>query len=182
MNDGKAFERDWKDSTPNNFYIYKIRDPAQSFGPTKITKYSIKNPFDYIMYDHTLLYALELKSTCDTNISFEIPNEYHGTCKIKLHQIEALKTAKSKGLLAGFILNFRSNDKTYFIEISDFTNFAYGTYKISINQNDIVGLRHLVIQQRKKRTRQSYDVKRFTEDCINTYYSEVRNTINFSKS
>src|SRR5699024_5238752 len=65
--------------------------------------------------------------------------------QIKEHQVEALsKAAEYNNIISGFILNFRSVDKTYFLPITEFIKYdevskgkRKNNYKSKVNEKSI---------------------------------------------
>ena len=173
MNDGKVFENDWKKSVNRTGYFYfRIKDSAQSFGNNKETsglRFSLRNPFDCFIFANRWLFALELKSTKSTSMSFYredfIEQGKNQTFMIKDHQIKGLSdTMKYPDMIAGFILNFRTSEKTYFWKIKDFLEFSKNTDKKSFNEDDIMKYSGYIIPQTKKIKHYNYDVKTFIND------------------
>ena len=124
MNEGKKFEQQFKKSLlKDEFYVLRIPDPPQSFNMSdKQLRFSNKNPYDLIAFKDSTLYCLELKSNNSTSFSIQTSKDEKGK-DIKLHQIEGLKEASEyENIIAGFILNFRKINKTYFIDINTFLN------------------------------------------------------------
>lgn len=151
MNEGKKFEEDWKKSIPDHVYYFRIRDPAQSFGnKSSNTRFSLKNPFDMIMFDGDRLMCLELKSIASGSFPLSM---------IKDHQIESLSEANQyHNVIAGLILNNRDREQTYFLSIIDFVRYIENTEKKSINICDIVEYNGIMVDAEKKRTRYTYDI------------------------
>lgn len=165
MNAGKIFESDFEKSVPDNVLLYRLHDPAQSFGiNSRKLRFSLKNSFDFILFNPVSrnLYALELKTVKDNSISFERCKTDKG--KIHLHQIEGLrKWDMYDGTICGIIIEFRKTPTTVFVKISDFEKLISITNKKSISLNDIMnsGLDYVVIPQKKLRTRYRYDIQSF---------------------
>lgn len=166
QNSGKIFETDFKNSIPDNVFYYRIPDPPQSFGGGQDNlRFSRKNPCDIFLFSPTshTLYALELKSVGTNSISFERSKEDKGV--IHYHQIKALQEFNTyDGIVAGFVINFRNTEKTYFIEICDFTDMINEIDKKSFNEKDLLKYNPTIIDQHKKRTRYSYDIEKFLRD------------------
>lgn len=159
MNVGKKFESQFKKSLlKDNFYVVRIPDPPQSFNQSdKQLRFSNKNPFDLIAFKNKTLYCLELKSNNSTSFSIQTNKDEKGK-NIKLHQIEGLKEASEyEGVIAGFILNFRKINKTYFIDINNFLEYFNNTSKKSINEDDIKTHRGILIPQKLIRVNFTYD-------------------------
>ena len=167
MNSGKAFEADFGKSIPNNILLYRLHDPAQSFGiNSNKLRFSHKNSFDYLLYYPTTrnLYALELKTVKGNSISFERCKDDKG--EIHYHQISGLKNwDQYEGTICGFVIEFRKSSITIFIDISNFEKLISSINKKSISLNDIInsGLDYVVIPQRKLRTRYRYDIESFLD-------------------
>jgi recombination protein U len=170
MNAGKQFEEYFRKSIPEEIYRLRIRDPVQSFSNT--ARFSLKNPFDYILFKHPNLFCLELKSTEQHSMSFDrIGEKSNSPPMIKSYQLEGLQSAsKFDGVYAGLILNFREVAKTYYISIQDFVLFTKTTAKKSINQSDILSIpNHILIQQTKMRVNYKYNIGQFIEDCVKQF-------------
>ena len=162
MNVGKQFEQDFSKSVPDSVLIYRLPDAAQSFGGGNL-RFSRKNPFDYIMYDGSTLFALELKTVKGKSISFERMKEDSGD--IHYHQIVGLNEwNKYRGTICGFVVNFRDLERTVFIPIHKFNELVENTTKKSLNINDLVG-NVIEIGTEKVRTRYRYDIEKFINDA-----------------
>lgn len=156
-NAGKEFEKQFKESVPKGVYILRIPDSAIGFNVEESTqRFAGKTPYDFVMYNYPNMYALELKSTSGTAISFE-----GKTPMIKEHQIKALRKAAVCGVKAGFVFNFRKTNTTYYVPISTFdsmTNFGM-MGKSSINEKDLVDYGEaVVIPQKLKKVNYAYDL------------------------
>ena len=135
-NTGKLFENDFKQSVPAYALLYRLPDPAQSFGGSNKLRFSAKPPFDYLLWDSAqkILYALELKTVKDSSISFERSKDDKG--KIHYSQIKNLNDwNKYDGIVAGFVIEFRQIEKTVFIEISEYNKLVSLIEKKSFNYN-----------------------------------------------
>lgn len=156
---GKEFEKQFKESS-KGLFLLRIPDSAIGFNVQASTqRFAGKTPYDFLLYKRPTLYALELKSTGTTSISFK-----GSSPMIKSHQIKELNRAKSQGAKAGFIFNFRKTNHTYYVPIEVFeaiTNFGMSA-KSSINENDILDwqMTHdiITIPQRLKKVNYSYDL------------------------
>lgn len=157
---GKLFEQDIKNSAEKQgLYFLRLKDSSQSFEQMNQIKggYSWNNPYDCLIYGENKLFAIEMKSTKESNISFKM---------IRDNQINGLLKAKSYNICAGFLFNFRddenknSNDNvTYWMPINNFMNFKNNTNKKSINKNDICDFGGVVLTQKLKRVRYEYDIR-----------------------
>lgn len=161
-NAGKEFEKQFKDSCPNDVYFLRLHDSAIGFsGSKQAGGFAVKSPFDCMMIKAPKVYALELKSTKENTMTFEKLNQTSkGNKVIKLHQINELRKAASKGITAGFVLNFRKTNHTYFLSIQEFDKITYQgmTEKSSISELDVAESEALVIPQRLKKVNYSYDL------------------------
>lgn len=160
MNVGKIFEEQLNKSVPDYALIYRLSDPAQSFGGGN-TRFSAKNPFDFLIWDSKrhILYAVEAKTVAKKTISFERVKEDKGD--IHLHQIEGLSAWKKyDGITCGLIIEFRELEKTIFLEINDMKTAMDVISKKSFTIEDLDknGISYFVIPQKKKRTRYTYDL------------------------
>jgi len=167
-NQGKIFEDSFRDSIDQSkIYYYRLRDSASSFGGGNDSlRFSIKNDYDCFLYLYPNYYPCELKSNQGTSFSIQKEKEEKGK-DIKLHQIEGLtKASNYNGIYAGLILNFRTVEHTYWLDIKAFNEFNKNTIKKSINEKDIIEYGGVLIGQRKKKVRYSYDIDKMIEDIV----------------
>lgn len=160
-NVGKTFERNWKNSIPNNIFYYRPPDSAQSFGSNQNLRFSAKSPCDCFLFDGDLLYSLELKSVGTKSISFERDKIDKGL--IHKHQIDSLtKFSTYKNVISGFILDFRLSEKTYFCNINDFNHMINMVDKKSFNEKDLYKYCNLIeINKKKLKVNYRYDIENF---------------------
>ena len=172
MNVGKIFERNFKEAVKiakeGQIFIYRIKDTDSSYNHTATSKYTNENLCDYFMFYEGDLYALELKTTCYSSISFETEDN-NSRRMIGLHQIKGLtKLVSYQGIIAGFVFNFRNEEKeeeeTFFMRIEDFNKFTKESGKKSINKSDIVVYGGIPIESRKKRVNFTYNIERMIKD------------------
>lgn len=146
MTEGKLFEKTFADSIKKEkFWFHRIKDTSAPWNNTGDTRgFTAKNPYDLILFGNYHLFLLELKSTKGTSFSFSEKI-------IKAHQIKKLLEASTFDRInAGFIFNFRTTDKTYFISIQDFVQFKESSGKQSINEKDCINIGILINQTTKK--------------------------------
>lgn len=158
QNEGKKFEYDFKQSIPDNCWIYRLKDNASSFSGGNNTRFASSNICDYIMLDDNskTLYLLELKSTKSNSIPLSM---------IRQNQIDGLLKASKHVLKAGIIINFRNkNNDTFFISINNFLYMLNNTCKKSFNIKDLENANTVRIYSSKKRTRYRYDIQRFISE------------------
>ena len=164
MNKGKLFEQQLSKSIPDYALLYRLPDPAQSFGGENNLRFSAKNPFDFLLWDSLKhrLYAIEAKTVDGKSISFERTKEDKGV--IHLHQINGLnKWDKFDGIICGFIIEFRELDKTIFLDIKQMNKIMKILQKKSFNVSDLdeCEIDYYIIGQKKARTRFTYDIDSF---------------------
>ena len=155
INEGKKFEQDFSSSFSDEYWVYRLRDNAASFGNNCNTRFTSSNICDYIiLHDSSkTLYLLEMKSTKSNSMSLSM---------IRENQIQGLINASDHRLFAGFVCNFRNeNNDTFFIQINDFVNMMENINKKSFNINDLIKNNAIRIRSKKKRTRYIYDVDNF---------------------
>lgn len=165
---GKIFEEDFSRSVPSYCLIHRLKDSAQSYNNSNATRFTWDNPCDFFVFDGSILYCFELKSTKSKSMSYQIDKNDVSSRMIKYHQIESLtKFSKYENVLAGLVLNFRDekNDsqRTYFIDIKNFNKMIDSIGKRSVNEIDILLNGAIKIQGNKKRTRYSWDIDAFLE-------------------
>ena len=163
QNIGKIFEKSIQKSVPDYALLYRLPDAAQSFGGGNL-RFSRKNPFDFILFNSRkrILFALELKTVAGKSISFERSKEE--SRDIHYHQICGLNEwDKYDGIIGGFIIEFRKIETTIFLSISEFNKLITLIDKKSFNMNDLNdnNIDYDVIEQKKARTRYTYDIDAF---------------------
>ncbi|WP_079709722.1 hypothetical protein [Paraliobacillus ryukyuensis] len=173
--DGKKFEESLDQSAKNqNIFCFRVRD----VNPMAFKKgnWSIpKNKFDFLFYHKGFLFPMELKSTKQKSISFSEKI-------IKEYQIKSLTDATSyKGVIPGFIFNFREPDnRTFFIHISNFNkykNIAENNlkhdYTSRVNESSIpVGICEEIgieIKHYKPRSRYTYYLNKLFDELIENH-------------
>lgn len=172
-NVGKIFEESVKQSIPHHILTIRLNDSPQAFKQSNLTRFTPKNPFDYICFDSKskTLFCLELKSTSNKYMGFEdIHSDEEQNSMIHKHQILGLlKCSSYENVVAGFLLNFRlpENELTYFIEINDFKKMCDSINKKSFNIMDAVLYGAKKIQGNKKRTRWYWNLDEFFESYNN---------------
>ena len=175
-NMGKQFETDFEQSAEESgYWVFRVRD----VNPAALkNRFAIpKNPYDTMIFDGEFLYTLELKSNQGTSITHRGSNP-----QIKPHQVEALvKASQYENVIAGLILNFRTDDnRTFFIPIDDFVEYDLVTkgkkednYKAKINEKSIplriceeIGIEVLSV---KKRVHYRYFINDLLEQAADNY-------------
>lgn len=170
-NVGKRFEENWRDSIPSDVVYHRLRDASQSFYQSEKSRFTLRNPFDCMLYSFPYLFCLELKSTGGGRISYELSKYEKGM--IHYHQIKGLqKLSHYDGVIAGFLFNFRHRDGSetcYFQSIDDFLKMIRGSEKKSFNESDMKKCHALVVRSKKKRVNFVYDVSQFILDAVALY-------------
>ncbi len=161
MNQGKIFERAFAQSVPDYALLYRLPDPAQSFGGGNNIRFSRTNPFDFILFDSRArtLFAIETKTVAGKSISFE--RTKFERAEIHYSQIQGLNDWNVyDGVVGCFVIEFRGIEKTVLIDIDNFNKLIDKIEKKSFNFNDLAecGINYYVIPQTKKRTQFTYDV------------------------
>lgn len=181
-NTGKRFEADIKSSIPENVLLIRLPDPPQAFERNANTRFSHKNPCDYICYDSNTgkLWCLELKTTSAKSMGFEdIYTDKQESKMIHRHQTKSLlKFSAFNGVVSGFLFNFRHNQEsddynemTYFMEAPLFQKMCDNLGKKSFNEIDIILNGAIKVLGQKKRTRYSWDMA----SLFSKYKVEVTN-------
>lgn len=159
---GKQFEDNFKNSVPNYALSYRPPDSAQGFdvGASNKLRFSRHSPCDLMIFDGTrnLFLTLELK-TFQGSCSFERNKNEKGI--IHYYQIEKLKEfANYKRVISGFVLDFRSTDHTYFLNINDWDNLISHIEKKSFNEQDLLEYASpILIEKEKLKVNYRYDVE-----------------------
>lgn len=165
-NTGKHFEEIFKRSVPDYCYLQRIPDPPQSFTQRSDTRFSVKNPYDYLMFDclHRILYCVELKTTKYRSVSFEKLDDISSSTKmIHRHQILGLQEASEYDNVVGcFVFNFRdeknNEERTYFQNIKDFLKMYKSIDKSSFNEMDLILNGAIKISGEKLRVNYKWDI------------------------
>lgn len=174
---GKRFEDCFKKSIPDNCLLIRLPDPPQAFSQSSLSKFSVKNPCDFILFDtnHHMLVPIELKTTKNKSMSFEDVNVKEQQSKmIHAHQIVGLtKFARYDNVVAGFLFNFRDEkndcERCYFQRIEDFNKMVDAIDKKSFNEIDLLKNDAIKVDGIKKRVNYRWDIENLL-DCIKVRY------------
>ena len=166
MNVGKKFEDQFRKSIPDYCLLIRLPDPPQSFTQREDTKFSKKNPCDFIMFDtkNKDLYCIELKTTKSKSISFEKLDDLSSSNRmIHKHQILGLQKFSEFEYVTGcFILNFRDEknnmERTYFQDIKDFLKMYKDIDKHSFNELDLLTHNAIKINGERKRINYKWNI------------------------
>jgi len=172
INIGKQFETQFKLSVPKNVYYQRIKDPAQSFFKSSELRFSLHNPYDCFIFSYPVLFTLELKSVRNSITFYRDDIARDGkkhTFNIKKNQLLGLSDSnKYKGIVSGFVINFRNVNHTYFLSISKAKNLINCIKKRSFNEFDVIAYDGFLIEQHLIRTRYSYNLRKFID-----YYKNI---------
>lgn len=168
-NSGKSFEQQFKVSVPDYCLLHRLRDSAQSFNQSNLTRFSWDNPCDFFLFDSIshILYCLELKTTKNKYMTFEdIESDEKQNKMIHKHQIlSLLDFAKFENVVAGFIFNFRDEvhdmERTYFQDVESFVKMCKSIHKSSFNEMDLILNGAVKIHGTKKRVKYVWNIDEF---------------------
>lgn len=168
-NTGKIFEDDFKNSVPEFCWYKRLNDNASSFAGGANTRFTSANECDCLLFnDNTKrLYALELKSTQGSLTFYRkdfVESHKQQSFNIKRNQIEGLLEWSKHDIVCGLVFNFRHEGRTFFVSISDFSDYISKLNKKSINIDDVLKMNCVEITSTKKRTRYRYDIAQFLND------------------
>lgn len=160
-NIGKQFEDNVKNSIPKNIFIYRPPDQAQAFDMSKEKlRFSRHSPADFFIYDgnRNMFLALECK-TFQGSCSIERTKKDKGI--IHIYQVESLdKINAYYRAIAGFLLDFRKSDNTYFLSIDDYKKLEQNIQKKSFNEQDMLKYcSPILLKKRKLKVNYRYDME-----------------------
>jgi recombination protein U len=148
MNEGKKFEEDFKKSVPGNVFFLRLKDGG-GWSNAENTRFTPSNECDSIMYDGKTLYLLEFKSHKGKSLPF--------TCISEKQLISLHKATGYNGIKAGYLINFRDVQETYFIEACYVTAFVNSAERKSIPYEFVKSM-GIKVPQEMKRTRYRYNI------------------------
>lgn len=142
---GKIFEDEIKASFPADFYVERYKDDTAGF-------YGVSNPADYRIYRYPLLFLLELKSHKGKSLPL---------AKIRETQLKGMaKAVTYAGVYAGFLINYRDLEKTFYVPVQDVYGFYYHADRKSITVAWCEEHGE-IIEQELKRVRYKYNLEKF---------------------
>ena len=145
-NEGKRFEQDFIESVPAEWFKYRLNDSGGAWQGGDKARFTPSNICDFIVYNGNL-WLLELKSHKGKSIPL--------SC-IRPKQVKGLTEACTKGVDAGYIINFRDTEETYFISVFGVNNYIKQfPLKKSISLSWLKGY-GILIPQVKRKTRYGY--------------------------
>ena len=148
MDEGKKFQEDFKKSVPDDMYYYRLRDGTASWSGGENTRFQASNACDDLLYQSGLLCMLELKSHKGKSLPYSA---------IRDNQVDELCKAAQFGIAAGFVINMRDVEETYYLPSDAVcSHIATGARKsIELEYMRMYGCR---LKAEKKRTRWRYDL------------------------
>lgn len=174
MNNGKQFETQFQKSCKKQgIFCLKLKDKSSYITMNKDANFS-KNICDFIIHYNKRMFALELKTTQSTSISFNQPPFVHSekSVGIQSHQVAGLMEVNSYEIDAGLIINFKARqtkrksieENTFYIPIQSFVRFCDEFKdKNSINLHDCeeIGLK---IDSKVLRVHSEYYIKEMLDN------------------
>jgi penicillin-binding protein-related factor A (putative recombinase) len=150
---GKAFEEDFKRSLCKTIYPLRLKDSASSWNGGTMSRFTIKNPCDFVLYNpsNRQMYMLELKHTNSKSLPFG---------NIKKNQIEGLTKSDKFGIVSGFVI--KTKDGTFYLDIKDFNEFVATTSRKSIPL-ELLSTKGIFIPSEKIRKNYRYDLSPITD-------------------
>lgn len=92
------------------------------------------------------------------------------TFMVKKNQILGLQeSSKYKGVVSGFLLNWRKTNHTYFLSIGQFLEMTNTMNKKSFNENDVIDANAYLVDQELKRTNYKYNIQKFIDEFKENY-------------
>ena len=147
MNEGKKFEQDIKNSVPDNVFYYRLKDGTAAWGGEE-TRFQAQNACDCIMFLTPYMYMFELKSHKGKSLPFSA---------IRQNQLDELVQAAERGVTAGFIVNLRDIEKTYYVSAVTVQELINTLDRKSIPL-EFFETQCIRLLAEKKRTRYRYDI------------------------
>jgi recombination protein U len=163
-NPGKAFEEDFKKSIPDRCDVTRLYDAGGWSGGEAggVQRFTPANPCDLIIFARRLdpvpmcaMYKLELKSLKGKSLPL---GNIKSSDEKRLKFVAKLVASEVKGVKAGFIVNFRDTNETFFVLASKVAAFLEAAERASI---PITWFREngLLIKQKLKIKRYGYDLE-----------------------
>jgi penicillin-binding protein-related factor A (putative recombinase) len=146
---GKILEKEFLNSFPDNLFVQRVKDDTLRFK-------NVQNFCDFIFYSIPHLFLFELKSTKQKSLPFS---------NISKKQIDTLfQYSNQPGIIAGFVINFRSHKyQTFFINAEKVHYYYYHakrkSFPIEWVQHNGINLPATLI-----RTRYRFDLSPFLEN------------------
>lgn len=161
---GKDFEADFKKSIPDRCDVTRLYDAGGWSGGEAggVQRFTPANPCDLIVFaryypDTCLgtLYKLELKSLKGKSLPL---GNLKSSDEKRLKFVGKLATSEAKGVQAGFVVNFRDTNETFFVMAGKVLEFILAADRASI---PIAWFREhgRLIEQKLKKVHYGYDLE-----------------------
>lgn len=128
INNGKRFEKCFKDSIPkdNSMFLLRLKDGTASFnkGISDNVRFQSSNPCDFILFNGNFLFMLELKSHNGSSIPL--------SCFRKNQIDELSKYQYNYKVLPYFLVYFPDKRKCFALHISRYLEFISSSDRKSI--------------------------------------------------
>lgn len=173
--EGKIFEKQFKKSCrKQSIFCQRLRDNPAVFTKTKQTKYTHKQPYDFLIFKidnqglKGNLICVELKNTKQDAITIQLIEEEPDKM-IHAHQIKGLcEACEYKGVYAGFLLNYQRDkgDITIYLDVKNLLNFVEKTGKRSLSIKNALLYGGIIVQNKKLKINYEYDIDKMVQDII----------------
>jgi penicillin-binding protein-related factor A (putative recombinase) len=152
-NPGKLFEEDFRNSVPPGVYCYRLKD-AGGWSRSKDLRFTSSNDYDHLLFKSPRLFTLELKSVKERSWSFS---------SLRTNQREGLLRAWRDFAVSGVILNFRADNRTFFVPIDRLLEHELKSGKKSLNLAEAESIAEYEFLGELARTRYRYSVGHFVD-------------------
>lgn len=153
-NVGKLFEWEFIESIQEWICLIRLQD-AWWWSNATNTRFTIKNPCDFIMHNGKTLFLLELKTTKWASLPFS---------NIKWNQLYSLKKYDTyNNVEAYFLINYREKEETYLVRPDQIECVMKNRRSLPI---DFCRENCIRIPQTKKRVRYLYDLSILYNEVI----------------
>jgi len=129
MNPGKIFEDDVQKLLESSGFSFTREGSKRTYG----ISHSGKGKFDFLLENA----AIECKSI-DRDTNLRMPWANVKNTALKAHQLKALREYSSKGFLAGLLIQIRSKDKLYWLNIDKLNNIILDLGMVKALTNGIL--------------------------------------------
>jgi len=129
MNPGKIFEDDVQRLFELNSLPFTREGSKRTYG----ISHSGKGKFDFLLETA----AIECKSI-DRDTNLRMPWQNVKNTALKAHQLKALREYSRKGFIAGLLIQIRSKDKLYWLNIDKLNNIIMDKGMIKALTNNIL--------------------------------------------
>jgi recombination protein U len=169
---GKQFEDDWKKSVPPETFFERLKDSSASWQGGDQARFTPTNMCDHFMYDQNKnFYLIELKSTKAKSVPYgDALKVINGSKEkglkcgnFKANQIKGLFRASGTNrlIVAGFVINFRELNETYYIPIDEFMHYILDNEKKKSIPIKFFQENCYQVPQEQKRIHWRYNIEEF---------------------